>query len=138
MPLAALLLAMGALHMARSAVGSWPALGPGVAVLLLPSLLVGLDDAGTTLRAAGLVVLAAGTVAVGAARRLQAPLLLGAGVLAAHATAHLSPYVAALYAQVPLWGTLATAGALLLVLGATYERRVQQLRVARLRLAALR
>ena len=137
LPVGALLLVLGADRMARTPARSWPALGPGLAVTLLPSLVLASDD-GVTWRAVALVALAAGTTLVGAARRLQAPLLFGAGVLAVHAVVHLAPWVARWYVELHLWVSLALAGALLLFLGATYERSLRQLRSAGLRLAALR
>jgi hypothetical protein len=119
-------------------VGSWPALGPALAVGLLPSLLLALDDTGTAPRAAGLVVLAGGVVLAGARYRLQAPVVAGAVVLAVHAVVHLAPYVAAFYTQAGLWATLGSVGAVLMLVGASHERRIAQLRGVRLRLAALR
>jgi trimeric autotransporter adhesin len=83
-------------------------------------------------------VLGGAVVLAGARLRLQAPLVLGAVVLAAHAVVHLAPYVAALYAQAGLWVTLACVGAVLLTVGAQYERRLNQVRSVGLRLAALR
>jgi hypothetical protein len=62
----------------------------------------------------------------------------GAVVLATHAVVHLAPYVAAFYGDAGLWATLGTVGVVLLVVGASYERRIAQLRGVRLRLAALR
>jgi hypothetical protein len=138
LPLAAALLATGAVHLSRTSVRSWPVLGPGLAVALLPSLLLSLDDAGTTPRAAGLAVLAGAVVLAGARLRLQAAVVSGAVVLAVHAVVHLAPYVAAFYAAAGLWVTLASVGAVLLAVGAQYERRLRQLRSAGLRLAALR
>jgi hypothetical protein len=138
LPLAAALLAVGGIHLARTESRSWPALGPGLAVALLPSLVLSLDEAGTTPRAAGLVVLAGAAVLVGARLRLQAPAIGGAVVLAGHAVVHLAPYLAALYAEAGLWVTLGLVGAVLLAVGAQYERRLAQVRTVGLRLAALR
>ena len=64
---------------------------------------------------------------VGARGRLQAPLVVGAGVLVVVALDLLGPYAAAL----PRWLSLGGAGTLLLVVGATYEQRRRDL--ARLR-----
>ena len=52
--------------------------------------------------------------------------VLGAGVLVFVTVGRLAPYAPLL----PRWVTLGTAGLLLLVLGATYERRRQQAREA--------
>ena len=56
---------------------------------------------------------------LGATTRLQAPLAVGAAVLVVVALDLLGPYAAAL----PRWLSLGAAGALLLVVGATYEQR---------------
>ena len=116
---------------------SWHGLAPGLGVLLLPSLLLALigDD---TPRAVGLVVVAVGVLWAGAATRMQAPVVLGAGVLGVHAVHLLGPAVAGAVDAVPRWVVLALAGVLLLVLGATYERRLRDLHAVRLRFAALR
>jgi hypothetical protein len=133
----ALAVALGALRLAAvPAAGSWPALGPGLLVLLVPTLVLAAD--GTLWRILGLVVVAAAVVAVGAARRLQAPVVVGGLVLAAHAVVQLAPYVAELTTSQWRWVVFALVGAGLLVLGATYERRLVQLRAARTRLSALR
>jgi hypothetical protein len=69
-------------------------------------------------------------------RRLQAPLVLGGTVLAVDALVQLSPYLADLYDAVPRWTWIGASGLLLLVLGATYERRVRELRVLQQRISA--
>jgi hypothetical protein len=105
---------------------SFAAYGPGLSLLLLPSLVASFDDATLTrpllLGLAALVVLL-----VGAQQRLQAPLVLGGSVLAIDALQLLAPYAAAL----PRWLTVGAAGLLLLGVGATYEQRRRD--VARLR-----
>lgn len=106
---------------------SWNAYAPGLLLALAPSLLRAVTDAGTVrpllLGAAALTV-----VAVGVGRRLQAPLLIGGGVLATDAVVQLAPYLSAVYDAVPRWVTIGTVGLLLLVAGATYEQRVRDLR----------
>jgi len=119
LPLAAIALLLG--HLRRRAdprTRSWSAYGPGLSLLLLPSLLACFDD--RTLTRPLLVGLAALVVLLlGARSRLQAPLALGGAVLAVDALQLLAPYAAAL----PRWMPLALAGALLVGLGATYEQR---------------
>jgi site-specific recombinase len=83
------------------------------------------------------IMLAAAVVVFGATRRLQAPVLSGAAVLAVQALSLLSPWFAVLSGAVPLWGWVAVVGLGLVVFGARYEARMQQLRGVRLRLAAL-
>lgn len=93
---------------------------------LLPSLVRVADDAGDgygldrplLLGLAALVVLL-----VGLRAKLQAPLLIGAAVLATDAVILLAPYAAA----IPRWVSIGGAGVLLLVLGATYEKRLRDL-----------
>lgn len=127
LPLGLVALVLGHLRLRRnSALPSFGAYGPGLSALLLPSLLASLDDGSLTrpllLGGAALVVLL-----VGAKARLQAPLVLGAGVLVVDALQLLGPYAAAL----PRWTTLGAAGLLLVTVGATFEQRRRD--VARLR-----
>jgi hypothetical protein len=122
------LLVLGAWRRRRDAsYSSWNAYGTGLTLCLGPSLLRALADEGNLrpmlLGLAALVVLVSGV-----GRRLQAPLVVGGLVLAADAIAQLSPYLADLYSAVPRWSLIATVGLLLLVFGATYERRARELR----------
>ena len=124
----AALIGAGAIRMSRAPeLGSWPALGPGLAVLLVPPLLADFTDSDLW-RLIVLGVVAAAAVVVGAVRRLQAPLLLGGSVLLVHAIAQLWPWISATYEAVWWWLWLGIAGVILIVLAATYER---QLRLAR-------
>lgn len=116
-------LALGALRRRRQpSTGSLAAYGPGLSLLLVPSLLAALDDDDLTrpllLGAAALAVLL-----IGARSRLRAPLMFGGAVLALDALNLAAPVAAAL----PRWVSLGTAGAVLLVLGATYEQRRRDL-----------
>jgi membrane-bound ClpP family serine protease len=80
---------------------------------------------GATPTALRLVLVVAGAVAItviGALTHRQAPFVLGAACLLFVVGARLSPYAPLL----PRWVTLAAAGLVLLVVGATYERRRQQ------------
>ena len=70
---------------------------------------------------------------VGARERLAAPLVVGAGVLAVDAVVQVAPVAAAL----PRWVSIGSAGLLLLGLGATYERRLRDVRRLRNALARL-
>ncbi|CAA9255720.1 MAG: hypothetical protein AVDCRST_MAG41-2164, partial [uncultured Corynebacteriales bacterium] len=107
--------------------GSWAAYAPALAITAAPSLAAAQDGLRPLLLgAAALAVLLAGARA-----RLQAPLALGAGTLALLALDQLGPAFAELTAVLPTWLPPAVAGALLLVLGSTYEKRVAQLRRAR-------
>ena len=115
---------------------SWDAYAAGLALALGPSLLRAVTDAGN-LRPFLLGAAALAVVAVGVLRRLQAPLLIGGGVLAVDALVQVAPYLAALYDVVPRWVTIGAAGLLLLAAGATYEQRVHDLRRVGRRMARL-
>ncbi|WP_158220930.1 DUF2157 domain-containing protein [Kineosporia sp. R_H_3] len=133
----ALAVVLGALRLrAVPALRSWPALGPGLLLALVPTLVLAAD--GALWRIVGLVVVAAAVVAVGAARRLQAAVVVGALVLVGHAVVQLAPYVADLTTSQWRWVVFAVVGAGLLALGATYERQLVRLRLARTRVSALR
>lgn len=122
------LIGAGALRMRRTPeLGSWPALGAGLAILLIPAFVADFTDP-ELWRNVALGVVSALAVVLGAVRRLQAPLLLGGGVLLVHAIAQLWPWIRLLYEAVWWWLWLGIAGVLLVVLAATYER---QLRLAR-------
>ncbi len=138
LPAAAVLLVAGVLWLRADAQQrSWRPLAPGIVVLLGPSLLAVLD--GRPVWRVGLVaVLAGAIVAVGAMQRLQAPVLLGAAALAVHAVAQLAPWVARVISGGPRWVPLAVVGLALLVLGATYEKRLRELRMLQVRVASLR
>jgi hypothetical protein len=116
---------------------SWWELGPGLTVLLAPTLLLSVSGAHAW-RVVALATVAALVVVSGMARRLQAPVVLGATALATLAMVQLAPWALRSAAGLPRWVALATVGTLLLALGATYERRLRDLHAVRIRLAALR
>ncbi len=134
LPLAVLALVVGAVALrSRPGLTSWLALGPGLAAVLLPSLaavLVGAEH--HPLRRLLLGAAALTATLLGAARRWQAPVVLGGGTLA----------LLALYELVrswdllPRWIYLGAAGLALIGLAATYERRRRDL--SRLRSAVTR
>lgn len=137
-PVSAVAIALGLLARRRDpTVSSWLAYGPGLAVTLMPSLVTAWGDPGwprpLLLGAAALAV-----TLLGAARRLAAPLLLGGGVLALDAVHELAPFVAQALGALPRWVPLGVAGLLLLALGATYERRLREVRRLRRQLLRLR
>lgn len=122
-PLALAAFTIGALRRrSRPQTRSWSAYGPALTLLLVPSLVASFDDSTATrallVGAAAIVVLL-----LGARNALQAPLLVGAAVLAVDAVQLLAPYAAAL----PRWSTLGAAGLLLVGVGATYEQRRRDL-----------
>ncbi|MEU5528461.1 hypothetical protein ABZ744_16095 [Micromonospora chersina] len=131
LPAAALALGAGLLALrSRTGLNSWLALGPGLGAALLPSLvsvLAAPDPQPARRLALGLVAL--GAVLGGAARRWQAPVLLGAATLVPLALHELARG----WDLLPRWIFLGLGGLALIALAATYERRRRDL--ARLRAA---
>ncbi|WDZ85084.1 SCO7613 C-terminal domain-containing membrane protein [Micromonospora cathayae] len=129
LPAAALAVLAGVVAMrTRTGLTSWPALGPGLAAALLPSLVSVLfaPDPQPWRR----LLLGAGALLVvlaGAVRRWQAPVLSGAATLALLA---LHEAIRS-WDLVPRWIFLAVGGFALIGLATTYERRRRDL--ARLR-----
>lgn len=137
-PIGAALLAAGAIRMARTAtLRSWPALGPGLAVLLVPALIADWADP-QLWRIVALGIAAVVAVVIGVVLRLQAPLLLGGSVLLVHALTQLWPWISRLYQADFWWVWLALAGALLVAIAATYERQVRLARRTVRTIASLR
>jgi hypothetical protein len=126
---------------------SWLCYGPGLALLLLPSLVavwsgpgwqnIGWQDAGW-IRPSLLGLVAVAVAVVGARQRLQAPLLLGLAVAVLDAGRELAPAVRSLVGLLPGWVPIAILGAALLWAGATYEARLRNLGSLRRSLAAMR
>jgi hypothetical protein len=109
----------------RAGAPSWAAEGAAAGVALVPSALVVVAEP-TALRLVLVIAAAAALVVAGTLLHRQAPFVVGAGVLLLVAVGRLGPYAPLL----PRWLTLGAAGLLLLVVGATYERRRQQAREA--------
>ncbi|MGW2280940.1 SCO7613 C-terminal domain-containing membrane protein [Streptomyces sp. NPDC001770] len=124
-------LVVGVLRRRRAAPGhevsSWTAYGAGLTVTLVPSLLAAWGDPGWT-RPLLLGLAALAVTLAGARARLQAPLLLGGGVLALLGLHELAPYVVQVVGALPRWLVPAAAGVLLLAVGATYEKRLRDAR----------
>lgn len=140
LPAALLLLAVGGWRLTVQdpggsglEVGSIRALGSGLTLGLLPSLLLSLQDP-VSLRAALLGVAAITVLGLGVQRRLSAPFLIGTVTVGLLAVRHLGPVVDA----VPRWISLGLVGLLLLVVGVTWEARMQDARRAGRYLGALR
>jgi hypothetical protein len=109
----------------RAGAPSWAAEGAAAGVALVPSALVVVATP-TAIRLVLVIAAAAALTVAGTVLHRQAPFVIGAGVLLLVAVGRLGPYAPLL----PRWVTLGTAGLLLLVVGATYERRRQQAREA--------
>lgn len=140
-PLAAALVVQGTRALqARPEARSWPTLGPGLVLLLVPSLLFDFASDNALWRVIALGVAAVVVLLVGARLRLQAPVLLGGVTLLIHAVAQLWPWIAAIYESAAglWWLWLGIAGVLLIVVAATYERRIRELRAVALAIRALR
>ncbi|MFE0515756.1 SCO7613 C-terminal domain-containing membrane protein [Streptomyces sp. NPDC058964] len=130
-PVSAAALVMGAMRRRRDPqASSWVAYGPGLATTLVPSLAAAWTEMYALrpwlLGAAALLV-----TLVGARHRMQAPLLLGGGVLVLNALHELTPYLVQVADALPRWVPPALAGLLLLAVGATYERRLRDVRRVR-------
>lgn len=127
---AGLLLASGARLVTAS---SWSAWGAPLLVGFLPSTIVMLAHP-DAVRLVLLVAAATLCAVAGTLTHRQAPFVIGLGVLTALAVTQLGPYATLL----PRWLSLGAAGVLLLVLGASYERRLNQAREAVAWVSALR
>jgi hypothetical protein len=134
LPAAALLLVAGWWRLRTDPdVGSPRALSSGLALALVPSLLLALDD---PVSVRGALVAAGGLVAlvVGAVRLWSAPFVAGAITTGVLAVRHLGPVVDAL----PRWISLGSVGILLLLVGVSWEQRRRNLTAAGRYLATLR
>ena len=133
LPAALLALLGGALELRRRPhLRSWLAYGPALAATFLPSL--ALLFAGAEHPARRLLLGVGGflVLVLGAARRRQAPVVTGAGVVVVITVYELVRY----WDLLPRWLPMGVGGVVLIVLGATYERRRRDVR--RLRQAMAR
>jgi hypothetical protein len=103
-------------------VGSWPLLAPGIVLTFLPSILATGTDP-QTLRAILVIALALVAILIGSLRRLGAPFVLGIVVLPLENITVFAAQIGHTISATSWWITLATAGAVLLVIAVTYERR---------------
>ena len=118
LPLAAFLLAAGLWSHRELGDHSWLTAGPGLAVALLPSALFTTVDDGLV-RPLVTVIAAVAVLVVGALRRWQALVVLGATAAGFVALTQLMPYAVLL----PRYLTLGALGVALLAVGARYEQR---------------
>lgn len=121
----------------RDSTGSWAQLGPATAVLLVPSLLADFGPS-PLWRVITLGIIAIVIVIVAVLQRLQAPLLIAAGVLVVHAIAQLWPWISAAYEAVQWWLWLGIGGVILIVLAATYEKRIRDVKAFARSISSLR
>ncbi|MEO5709598.1 MAG: zinc ribbon domain-containing protein [Nocardioidaceae bacterium] len=125
LPSAAALLAVGAWQLRkRSEASTLSTLAPGLSLALVPSLLwVLAEPSGPRPLLLGLACL--GLLLGGARLRWTAPVLLGATVGALVVLRLAAPYLGD---AVPRWVLIGGAGALLIAVGATWERRLTEAR----------
>lgn len=134
LPSATTLLVLGLVRLRRDpAAATRRALGPGLGLATVPSLLWVLDDP-VSVRAAVLGLGCLALVVGGAVLRWSAPLLAGAVVGVVLVVRELTPYAAV----VPQWLLIGVAGTLLLVVGITWESRIRDVRRAGAYVARLR
>ncbi|MDO3684218.1 SCO7613 C-terminal domain-containing membrane protein [Micromonospora sp. C28ISP2-4] len=125
LPAAALAVGAGLLALRhRPGLTSWLALGPGLGAALLPSLVsVLVLGEPQPWRRLALGAAAVAVVFAGAARRWQAPVVLGAATLVPLALHEMARG----WDLLPRWIFLGLGGLLLIGLAATYERRMRDL-----------
>ncbi|MEU4193879.1 DUF2157 domain-containing protein [Kribbella sp. NPDC026611] len=122
-PPAAILLALGILAWRNQS--SWISLAPGLLLGLAPSTLIA-NTSDNWLRPTLVITTAVLLILIGVRYALQSPFLIGATAILKITLWQLLE-VAPL---IPRWITLATAGLILLTVGATYERRLTQAKQA--------
>ena len=126
LPAATALLVYGVRRLRRdSSESTWRCLGPGLALALVPSLSVALDQP-VTWRGLAVGLASVALVAVGVRLRFAAPFALGAVATGLMAIRYIWPVSAFL----PRWGLLFLIGGLLLWAGMTWESRVNDVRTA--------
>ncbi|HET7688773.1 MAG TPA: hypothetical protein VFK41_00205 [Nocardioidaceae bacterium] len=128
LPSAVALLVVGLVHLRRhSSSATVPALGAGLSLALVPSLLWVLDDPQSPRTVLlGLACLA--LVVAGVQARWTAPLTFGAAIGSLVVLRLAAPYLSD--SSVPRWVLLGLAGTLLVAMGVTWEQRVNEARRA--------
>jgi len=134
LPSALALLGVGAHRLHRDPDASTAvALTPGLLLATVPSLLWCLDDP-VSWRAVWLGLACLGLVLAGTLARLSAPLVVGGAVGGVLVVRELAPYAA----ETPQWILIGAAGALLTLVGVTWEHRLVEVRRAAAYLDRLR
>ncbi|MFB9677430.1 SCO7613 C-terminal domain-containing membrane protein [Streptosporangium vulgare] len=126
-PFSLVLLGFGWWRARGGETSSWVAYGPGLASSLVPSVFALLTGSGW-LRPLLLGLVSLAVLLTGARFRLQAPAVLGGLTLAVVALHELAPWIAEVVVLVPRWVPMALGGLLLVVVGATYEARLRDVR----------
>ncbi|MFF4197487.1 SCO7613 C-terminal domain-containing membrane protein [Nonomuraea sp. NPDC001831] len=135
-PCSLVLLGSGWWRRRGAAVSSWAAYGAGLSFTMLPSLVAVYSDTEWR-RSLALGVLALAVLLAGVRFKLQAPTSIAAVVVAGVVVRELAPYVSEVFLAVPRWVPIAAGGLLLVVVGATYEARMRDLRRLRDTLATM-
>ncbi|MEV4301202.1 hypothetical protein [Nonomuraea sp. NPDC049624] len=135
-PCSLVLLGSGWWRRRGAPVSSWAAYGAGLSFTMLPSLAAVYSDTEWR-RSLALGVLALAVLLAGVRFKLQAPASIGAVVVAGVVVRELAPYVSEMFLVVPRWVPIAAGGLLLVVVGATYEARMRDLRRLRDTLATM-
>lgn len=131
LPFAALALIVGLVDLRRRPeMGSAVAYGPALVTAFAPTLYLVLSSDSTTLRRVLLIVAAVITVAIGAWHQQQAPVVIGFAVTAV-GMAHELILLGRLLPWPILLVLFTAAGALLIGLGATYEKRRKKVKRVR-------
>lgn len=134
LPSALVLVAVGLLAVLRRGLPTMTALTPGLTLATVPTLLQVLAGDPVSWRAFLLGAAALGLVLVGTRLHWSGPLLVGAVVGALLVIREAGPYAA----DLPPWLLIAVAGAVLTVVGITWERGLRDLRRGAAYLARLR
>ncbi|MGZ4436233.1 MAG: SCO7613 C-terminal domain-containing membrane protein [Nocardioidaceae bacterium] len=127
LPAATALLVVGLVHLRRNpAASTVTALGPALGLALVPTLLWALADP-VSLRSLLLGLACLGLVVAGARLRWTAPMTFGAAAGSLLLLRLAAPYIGH---AVPRWVLIGTAGAVLVLMGVTWERRLTEARHA--------
>ena len=137
-PVAGALVVTGALTLSRTPTArTWSWLAPGVAVLLVPSLIATADHP-PLWRLVGLGVGGVTIIIVSAVLRLQAPFLLAVVVVLIHAIVTFAPQIRAIYESVEWWLWFLPVGIAVVVFAARFEKSVLRMHSVAMRIRALR
>jgi hypothetical protein len=131
------LLALGAVRLAQDADSRSTVLIPGLAVGLIPTLVVVLGDPGDVWRVVALAVAGAALLVAGSVAKVSAPVLAGALAIAVVVLTQ-SLVLVRVLPRIGVFALFAVLGVLLVIASATYERRLQDLRRLRGHIATLR
>lgn len=140
-PVALALIAGGVLRLRQDTQSrSWPPLGPGLLLLVVPSFLAAIDDR-PIWRIAAIAVVAIAMTVIGLVARLQAPFIIGAVMTITHTITTFSPQLRELYELHSwlVWIVIGTVGGtLLIVLAARFEKSLTSARSTLRRVGELR